>query len=332
MKVFISYAREDIETAKKLYHDLKRAGISPWMDKQDLLPGQNWRVMISKAIQESKYFLAVLSSYSLTKRGFVQKELKMALDILDEFPAEDIFLIPIRIEDCNPEDEKLKYLHWADFFPSYEDGLSQILRVLAPDYRAETVLQAPNISDKPAPQVQKPKYQLRKEPMTVSDEEAKSKFRLDKDWRPLEYIQNDFKDNGDGTIMDYATGLMWQKSDLPSYLYLKCLSGDPEGIERLNLPDGYLKNMPAYIERLNREKFAGYSDWRRPTVDELKSLLTPKKMNGYLYIAPIFDKKQLYCWTSDTRASGGAWSVRFDEGVVSWFRGSSSYVRAVRSI
>ena len=97
MKVFISYAREDIETARKLYHDLKQAGISPWMDKEDLLPGQNWRVMISKAIQESKYFLAVLSSHSLTKRGFVQKELKMALDILDEFPEDDIFIIPMGV-------------------------------------------------------------------------------------------------------------------------------------------------------------------------------------------------------------------------------------------
>jgi hypothetical protein len=222
MKVFISYAREDLEIAKKLYCDLKRAGVKPWMDKEDLLPGQNWRILIPKAIQESKYFLAVLSSHSLTKRGFVQKELKMALDILEEFPAaEDIFIIPIRIEDCKPEDENLKYLHWADFFPSYEEGLSQILRVLAPDHRAETAPQAMNTPDKPVPQpqVKQTKYQLRSKSITVSDEEALKVFRVKTDeieisgkrytiWRPLEYIQNDFKDNGDSTITDRAIGLM----------------------------------------------------------------------------------------------------------------------------
>jgi len=303
MKVFISYAREDIETAKKLYHDLKRAGISPWMDKQDLLPGQNWRVMISKAIQESKYFLAVLSSHSLTKRGFVQKELKMALDILDEFPAEDIFLIPIRIEDCKPEDEKLKYLHWADFFPSYEDGLSQILRVLAPDQRVETA---------PQPQAQKPKYQLRKNPIKVSDDEFKKVFGLDENQRPLEYIQNDFRDNGDDTITDHATGLMWQKSGSDKRLTYK--------------------KVKAYIQEINSRNFAGYSDWRLPTVDELKSLLTPEKQSNDMYIDPIFDEKQWWCWTSDTCASGVAWLVYF---VITYVvRGSpfiNHYVRAVRS-
>jgi len=41
MKVFISYAREDVEMARKLYDDLKNAGVSPWMDEEDLLPSQS---------------------------------------------------------------------------------------------------------------------------------------------------------------------------------------------------------------------------------------------------------------------------------------------------
>ncbi len=49
-KVFISYAREDIETAGKLYYDLRKAGLEPWMDKIDLLPGQIWKTEVEKAI------------------------------------------------------------------------------------------------------------------------------------------------------------------------------------------------------------------------------------------------------------------------------------------
>jgi formylglycine-generating enzyme required for sulfatase activity len=130
MKVFISYAREDIETARKLRDDLEKSGIKTWLDKEDLLPGQNWREVILREIRESRYFIAMLSSNALSKEGFVHKELKTALDYLDNFPSDRIFVIPVRIDECKPTDEKLQYIHWADLFPSYEDGLSQILKVL----------------------------------------------------------------------------------------------------------------------------------------------------------------------------------------------------------
>ncbi|MDM8550085.1 toll/interleukin-1 receptor domain-containing protein [Desulfobacterales bacterium HSG2] len=57
-KVFISYAREDIEIAGRLYDDLKSAGVTPWMDEKDLLPGQDRKVHITKAIWNCKYFIA----------------------------------------------------------------------------------------------------------------------------------------------------------------------------------------------------------------------------------------------------------------------------------
>jgi len=162
-------------------------------------------------------------------------------------------------------------------------------------------------------QAKKPKYPLRKEPMTVSKAEFKKVFGLNESQRPLEYIQNDFKDNGDGTITDHATGLMWPKSG--SYNPLT------------------YKNAKAYIEELNSKKFAGHSDWRLPTVDELKSLLTQEKQSNELYINPIFDRKQSWYWTSDNLASDKAWDVLFTKGLVS-FRNfiSTCHVRAVRSL
>ncbi|KPA15233.1 protein containing Toll-Interleukin receptor, partial [Candidatus Magnetomorum sp. HK-1] len=133
LKVFISYAREDHEVAYKIYDDLKNRGLSPWIDKEHILPGVNWMQIISKSIKESNYFIALLSSNSVSKRGYVQKELKIALDLLDEFPPEDIFLIPVRIDECKPVHEKIQYLHWANLFPSYEEGINQILKVLLND-------------------------------------------------------------------------------------------------------------------------------------------------------------------------------------------------------
>jgi hypothetical protein len=155
----------------------------------------------------------------------------------------------------------------------------------------------------------KAKYQLRKTPITTLDEDRRSKFGLNEDSKPLEYIENDFKDNGDGTITDRATGLMWQKSGSDKTLTYE--------------------EAKAYVEKL---KLAGYSDWRLPTVDELKSLLTQEKQSNDLYINPIFEKKQYnWFWTSDQRSSGGAWGVYFDGGDVGWLVVNFGYVRAVRS-
>ncbi len=153
---------------------------------------------------------------------------------------------------------------------------------------------------------------LRSSPITVSGDEFKSVFRLNNYQTPLEYVSNEFKDNGNGTITDHATGLTWQKSGTDNWI-------------------GY-DEAKDYIRELNRKKFAGHSDWRLPTVDELKTLLKPERMNGDLYIDPIFNNKQRFCWTSDIRASGGAWGVIFDTGNIGWGDGTSLYVRAVRSM
>ncbi|MGC1931965.1 MAG: toll/interleukin-1 receptor domain-containing protein, partial [Candidatus Nitrosopolaris sp.] len=98
--VFLSYAREDSDAAKRLYEDLKNDGLSPWLDKESLLPGQNWEIEIRKAIKNSRYFIALLSSNSVDKRGFVQKEFKFALEVLDEVPESQIFVIPARLNEC----------------------------------------------------------------------------------------------------------------------------------------------------------------------------------------------------------------------------------------
>jgi len=125
---FISYAHEDFEAARRLYRDLKQAGLDVWFDKESLLPGQRWKVAIKQAIKNSRYFLALLSSHSVTRAGFVHSELAEAMEVLDDFPESDIFIILVRLDDCKPSHEKLRDLHWADMFPKWEDGLARILR------------------------------------------------------------------------------------------------------------------------------------------------------------------------------------------------------------
>ena len=130
MKVFISYAREDKKVAIKLYNDLKEAGLKPWLDQKKLLPGQNWKHQVESAIKSSDFFIALLSNNSVSKVGYVQKELKRALDILDNYPQGEGFVIPVRLDECKPTNEILTNLHWADLFDDYDFCLNQIISAM----------------------------------------------------------------------------------------------------------------------------------------------------------------------------------------------------------
>ncbi|MCP4106451.1 MAG: toll/interleukin-1 receptor domain-containing protein [Desulfobacteraceae bacterium] len=129
-KIFISYGEEDSETAKRLYDDLKASGFAPWMNKKNILPGQNRKLEIRQAIMESSYFLVLLSEKFISGRGYFQKELKTALEILEQMPPSDIFILPVRLDDCKPSYENLQDIQHTDLFPSYEKGFRQIVRVL----------------------------------------------------------------------------------------------------------------------------------------------------------------------------------------------------------
>ena len=126
-RVFISYGREDAEDAQRLYRDLSAAGIEPWLDRENILPGQQWQEVISSAIRGSQYFIALLSSQSVNKQGFVQSELRVALDSLGRMPSSSIFVIPVRLDDFSPSDERLARLQWVDMFPEWRQGLLKIV-------------------------------------------------------------------------------------------------------------------------------------------------------------------------------------------------------------
>jgi hypothetical protein len=129
-KVFISYVQEDIEYAQRLYQQLKSYGLQPWLDKEELLPGQNWKITIKNAIETSRYFIALFSPNSVEARGFVQKQLKEALNILDEFPSKDIFIIPVRLGDCKVSDERINDLHMVDLSRDWDNGIEKILKAM----------------------------------------------------------------------------------------------------------------------------------------------------------------------------------------------------------
>ncbi len=131
-KIFISYAREDHQIAKRLYDYLLSQHQEPWLDTECILPGQNWRSAIRKAIGEGNFFLALLSPNSIAKRGYVQKELRIGLEILDQVPDSQIFLVPIKVGECEPTNERLSELQWLDLYSDWEDGIRRLNKLFEP--------------------------------------------------------------------------------------------------------------------------------------------------------------------------------------------------------
>ena len=116
-----------------------------------------------------------------------------------------------------------------------------------------------------------------------------------------DYEENTIKNNK--VVIDHTTGLMWHQS-------------------------GSFKNMSwkrakKWVIKLNEKSYAGFSDWKLPTLEEEVSLLEPNEENGNLFIDPVFDKTQSNVWTCDSNVSSaslkldGAWSINFNHGLVS---------------
>src|SRR2546421_8790241 len=89
-RIFLSYAREDRPRVEQIYLRLRAEGFDPWMDTHDIQAGQNWSSVIGDAIRQADFTLVFVSRNSLSKRGFVQREIKAAIDILSERPANEI--------------------------------------------------------------------------------------------------------------------------------------------------------------------------------------------------------------------------------------------------
>jgi len=129
-RIFIAYASEDAVQAEALYDELLKAGFNPWLDRRRLIAGQNWPRLIEAAIEASDFFIACLSTNSVSKRGGFQAEIRYALDTARRLPLEDSFIIPIRFNECRVPARILRELQYIDFFPAWSVGLSKLIHSL----------------------------------------------------------------------------------------------------------------------------------------------------------------------------------------------------------
>jgi hypothetical protein len=129
-RVFIAYAAEDRMLALRLYRDLERAGLRPWIDKRKLMPGQNWPRAIEHAISISHYFIACFSAESVSKPGYFHSELRFALECAERMPLDGIYLIPVRLDECRVPSRIAASLQYVDLFPDWPSGVAALIAAM----------------------------------------------------------------------------------------------------------------------------------------------------------------------------------------------------------
>lgn len=128
LRIFLCHASEDKEQVREIYEELKKAQMRPWLDEEDIAFGKDWDTEIIKAIKECHIVLVLLSSSAVSKQGYIQKELKFALDRADEMPEGTVFIIPVRLDNC-AFPERIKKWQWVDIFkPNAKEKLFKMLK------------------------------------------------------------------------------------------------------------------------------------------------------------------------------------------------------------
>ena len=129
-QVFVAYVVEDLAPARRLCGALRAEGFSPWLDKEKLLPGQNWPRAIERAIEISDVFVACFSTRSIVKRGQFQSELRYALDCARQRPLDETFVIPVRLEQCAVPRRISNHVQYVDLYPDWHKGVRRMARAI----------------------------------------------------------------------------------------------------------------------------------------------------------------------------------------------------------
>jgi len=127
VNVFLCHTSVDKPKVRALYCYLRKQGIKVWFDEVDLVVGQDWQVEIPKALIASNAIIICLTKNSVDKEGYIQNEIKFALDKALEMPEGHIFLIPVRIEECDVPYSLSRY-QWVDLFD--KAGYGRLMKAL----------------------------------------------------------------------------------------------------------------------------------------------------------------------------------------------------------
>lgn len=145
--VFLSYVRENSAIVDRLRDDLTAQGISVWLDRQSLQPGEEWQVRIGKAISQSRFFIACFSAESVQRQKTeMHTELLLAIEEMKRHPPERVWFLPVKLSPCEvPEhvvtgSKTLRSYQTQELYPDWQTGLQRLVAVLREERSAASTM------------------------------------------------------------------------------------------------------------------------------------------------------------------------------------------------
>lgn len=135
--IFVSYNHEDSVEVDGLCGDLESAGIRTWRDIDRLLPGDDWKMAIRRAIKRGTGFIACFSLGSEDRSlSYMREKLNLAIEQLRQRPADSGWFMPVLLSDANVPDipiggaRTLRDLHFIRWHESRSRGLDKLLAAI----------------------------------------------------------------------------------------------------------------------------------------------------------------------------------------------------------
>jgi hypothetical protein len=125
---------------------------------------------------------------------------------------------------------------------------------------------------------------------------------FDTQYNPKGRFTNFLVDNHDGlTVTDKVTGIMWQRGgcDINS-----------------------IRKIQSYVKKMNDSSFAGYDNWRLPSMEEALSLMEAKQNDKGLHLHKCFSAEQPFIFLAGRRDPGGYWFCDYKQGTIYWASGT----------
>jgi hypothetical protein len=332
-RIFVSHSSKDHKLAMTIATALERRGLACWISSRDIGAGQNFQEAIVEAIRTARAMVLVFS-----RNANDSAEIKKELALASEYR---IIVIPVRAEEIVPTGAfkyELATRQWVDLFENWEQAIErlceQINRISAPGSAPVTAQSKPAAGRRPGrlavallagagalvvvgvavfvlrpgssgspPQTaaspptapaagpEPAALHLRATPAALTrDDIVAALVKLDlydaKRNPAGKGVKHQYAPQVIGSavvIGDRATALMWQKG------------GSDHAMIRAD--------STAHIDQLNAAKYAGFGDWRLPTLEEAMSLMEPQAFDK-CHIDLTFQRPPFFIWTAD-QASGG---------------------------
>ena len=143
--VFISYCHENMTIVDQFCQKLTSHGVKVWLDRNELVPGMQWKQAIQQAIHQGDFFIACFSKESSARdRTYMSEELTLAVERLREKPADKVWFIPVKLNECEiPDidiggDATLRDLQYINLYQDLDAAIQRLLEVISSE-SSETV-------------------------------------------------------------------------------------------------------------------------------------------------------------------------------------------------